>query len=1184
MKKYLIFASAAIFALASCTVEITPSIQNESKENTVMLSFVSERPQLDAPDAKQTKTEWNSSQNKIDWSTGDKIRVGYKLDGNWMGQSEAGTSKFYASNEVSIDGENASKGSFCVPISGSAFSDPGSSGTYQFFAVYPSSALSSPDVANPAAKNVTLPSNQTPGSNTFDKSADLLIGQSEPLSLSGLPTDPIQLSWNRVVAHADLTFSNLAFDGVEVVNQVILTFNTEAKVAGSVSLNIPAGTAGTGDDNIISLSSGFTTTSSSTEVWACLLPVTFTSLNVVIKTDKATYTRNITGISKTFKKNAKNSLTINMLTADREEKAAVNYEMFSGTIIEGDYIIYDASDGHALKAEIASDRFSFEEVTPSDDVIATNNQTIVWHIEESATAGYYTIYNAEANKYAAATGSKNQGQLLEDGTDEKCLWSVEGSFDFLNKARAASASDPANKYLRSNGSSGFACYASGTGAALTLYLHDTRSALDAPASVSAALNGSKSNAIDVTFSDNVANAVSYVIKATPAAGEPVVKNNVVHSPTTISGLAYNEEYTITVYAVPDPSDLTHKRSAVTAATSPVTTGDAPEGYVLVSSIDDVTSGLYIIAAKIGDDYIGLPNTLGTSPFAGSALTVEDGIVTTANATDYSVSITKSDNKYTIDGEDSTLGYGSSTSFSKSAEGNYALWTIEKRTLNGSFKVANVGDNTRAIVYRAGSTNKFGAYSAGNVSKGGEYHDVELFKFNGVIKSNPTTTVSPASPINLVVGDAQQLTVSSNSDGAVSYTSSDGSIATVSSDGLITAIAAGSATITVTTAATATYNQGTTPITVNVTSTTPNDGSLDHPYTVAEALAIIAGYSNKQKSAEQVYVSGIVAQVGTYNSTYHSVTYDISVDGTTSNMLNIYGGRNVGNTNFTSNSEIAVNDEVVIYGYLYLYSETKEMYQDNYISSLNGTKYLAAGSLDVSKNDALKQITVTWGAASGSNETITYTVSCGGQTLSPNPTTAGSHTFTMADYGTYTVTVVASASDASSATVSTSATLSGGTTYTVLTNGANSSKGVQNYTSSFDISDDGLTLTLQNFNNNNQGWDVVKAGSKKSKAGDPDKVTTATITTSDSIDEAIKTVTVSLSLDRGNATAKLYVASDDSFTSNLQTVDYGAVDTGDIIFTVPSAVANSYYKLEFVCTNTTTTNGVISVSQVVYTTD
>ncbi|MBP5643098.1 MAG: T9SS type A sorting domain-containing protein, partial [Bacteroidales bacterium] len=63
-----------------------------------------------------------------------------------------------------------------------------------------------------------------------------------------------------------------------------------------------------------------------------------------------------------------------------------------------------------------------------------------------------------------------QAQMLADGTDDKAQWTVtgNGTYEFENKARAA-GSDPNNKWLRKNGTYGFACYATSTGDALSLY-------------------------------------------------------------------------------------------------------------------------------------------------------------------------------------------------------------------------------------------------------------------------------------------------------------------------------------------------------------------------------------------------------------------------------------------------------------------------------------------------------------------------------------------------------------------------------------------------------------------------------------------------------------------------------------------------------------------------------------------
>lgn len=146
-----------------------------------------------------------------------------------------------------------------------------------------------------------------------------------------------------------------------------------------------------------------------------------------------------------------------------------NYELYSGTLVEGDYIIY--YEGSAMKNTVSNSRLSYETVTPnSNDVITTDNVTIVWHLAQSGD--YWTIYSADANAYAASTGVKNKAQMLEDGTDDKALWTVSGTstYDFVNKANAAAE---VNAYLRNNVNNnenyGFACYASGTGGALSLF-------------------------------------------------------------------------------------------------------------------------------------------------------------------------------------------------------------------------------------------------------------------------------------------------------------------------------------------------------------------------------------------------------------------------------------------------------------------------------------------------------------------------------------------------------------------------------------------------------------------------------------------------------------------------------------------------------------------------------------------
>ncbi len=140
------------------------------------------------------------------------------------------------------------------------------------------------------------------------------------------------------------------------------------------------------------------------------------------------------------------------------------YELYTGAIVEGDYLI--VYDEDAMKSTVSNSRLQYESVTVTNDVITTDNAAIVWHIAPSGD--YWTIYNVDANAYAASTGTKNQAQMLADGTDDKALWTVSGTetYEFVNKQNTT---NEVNANLRKNGTYGFACYATSTGGALSLY-------------------------------------------------------------------------------------------------------------------------------------------------------------------------------------------------------------------------------------------------------------------------------------------------------------------------------------------------------------------------------------------------------------------------------------------------------------------------------------------------------------------------------------------------------------------------------------------------------------------------------------------------------------------------------------------------------------------------------------------
>ena len=110
------------------------------------------------------------------------------------------------------------------------------------------------------------------------------------------------------------------------------------------------------------------------------------------------------------------------------------------------------------------------------------------------------------------------------------------------------------------------------------------------------------------------------------------------------------------------------------------------------------------------------------------------------------------------------------------------------------------------------------------------------------------------------------------------------------------------------------------------------GTYDDPYTVTGALSII---NNGEYTDDWVYVHGYISQIDEISTSYGNATYYISDDGTTDEQLEVYHGYGLGNTKFTSEDDLQVGDEVIVYGELTMYYSTPEVTAYSYIVYLNG---------------------------------------------------------------------------------------------------------------------------------------------------------------------------------------------------------------------------------------------------------
>ncbi len=118
--------------------------------------------------------------------------------------------------------------------------------------------------------------------------------------------------------------------------------------------------------------------------------------------------------------------------------------------------------------------------------------------------------------------------------------------------------------------------------------------------------------------------------------------------------------------------------------------------------------------------------------------------------------------------------------------------------------------------------------------------------------------------------------------------------------------------------------------ITVVEMPAESGTESNPYTVEQARAAITAAGGSSLSNK--YTKGIICQIDSYNSTYHSITYWISDDGTTAVRLEVYSGKGIGGADFSSASDLSVGDIVVVVGELKKFNDIFEYNYNNQIVS------------------------------------------------------------------------------------------------------------------------------------------------------------------------------------------------------------------------------------------------------------
>lgn len=216
-----------------------------------------------------------------------------------------------------------------------------------------------------------------------------------------------------------------------------------------------------------------------------------------------------------------------------------------------------------------------------------------------------------------------------------------------------------------------------------------------------------------------------------------------------------------------------------------------------------------------------------------------------------------------------------------------------------------------------------------------YKDVN----DGLKSADLSWSESSVTVLTTELADFTAPTLTNPNNVAVTYASDNTEVATVTEAGAVTLTGTkGTAKITATFAGNETYRAQEVSYTITVKAPLPvNTSSLENPYTVADALAIIADLDGTTMA--DVYVKGTIKTITEGVSSYGNMSYHITDNAAseTASTLYIFRGKYFNGEKFNTANQVVVGDEVIVKGSLINYNgNTPEMEKDNVVVSLNGS--------------------------------------------------------------------------------------------------------------------------------------------------------------------------------------------------------------------------------------------------------